>query len=48
MNASERIAKKEVEELVFRIRSIKRGSLEQEENRKRGPKKEDTVGKIPR
>ena len=30
------------------IGSIKRGSLGQEDNRRRGPKKEDTMDKIPR
>lgn len=34
--------------LVVGIRNIKKGSLGRENNRRRGLKKEDIVGKIPR
>ena len=36
------------QELVVGIGSRKKGSLRQEDNRRRGPKKEVTMGKIPR
>lgn len=35
------------QELVVGKGSIKKGSLGQEDNRRRGPKKEDTVGRSP-